>query len=115
MLEFMSYSFALSRRAKADCMAALEAARARGYARIALIGPSDLAEIAAICALDGGFAVTAVVDANVAAERVFRAPVGPDKKFFAAPPPALLGSDMHDGRATVVAAHGQFRGLQRLG
>src|SRR6266436_2500030 len=68
-LEFMSYSFALFRRAKADCTAALEAARERGYARIALIGPSDLAEIAAICALDGGFAITAVVDANVAVER----------------------------------------------
>src|SRR5215831_5602876 len=54
-LKFMSYSFSLFRRAKADCMAALETARERGYARIALIGASDLAEIAAICALDGGF------------------------------------------------------------
>src|SRR5262245_38611153 len=52
-LEFMSYSFALFRRAKADCMVALETARERGHARIALIGASDLAEIAAICALDG--------------------------------------------------------------
>src|SRR5215831_3393639 len=66
-LEFMSYSFALFRRAKAYCMAVLKAARERGYARIALIGASDLAEIAAICALDGGFAITAVVDAGVEA------------------------------------------------
>ena len=69
-LEYMSYSFALFRRAKADCMVALEAARECGYTRIALIGASDLAEIAAICALDGGFAIMAVVDANVAASKI---------------------------------------------
>src|SRR5258708_5117087 len=68
-LEFMSYSFALFRRAKADCMAALEAARARGYARIALIGASDPAEVAAICALDGGFAIPAVGGANISGGR----------------------------------------------
>src|SRR6202167_4952425 len=37
-IEFMSYWFTLFRRAKIDCMAALEAARARGYVRIALVG-----------------------------------------------------------------------------
>src|SRR5215468_1487570 len=47
-IEYMSYSFALFRRAKADCMAVLKAARERGFVRIALIGASDLAEIAAI-------------------------------------------------------------------
>jgi len=107
-LEFMSYSFALFRRAKADCMAALEAARERGYARIALIGASDLAEIAAICALDGGFAVTAVVDANVAAERFAGAPVVRNVDMLAPSPDAVLITDMLAAAAALRAAEAKF-------
>src|SRR5258708_12267171 len=94
-LEFMSYSFALFRRAKADCMAALETARERGYARIALIGASDLAEIAAICSLDGGFAITAVVDAYVAGELFPGAPVVPAIHFLSPPPPHPPATNIH--------------------
>src|SRR5215475_13816503 len=53
-IEYMSYSFTWFRRAKADCTAAFTVARERGYGRVALLGASDLAEIAAICALDAG-------------------------------------------------------------
>src|SRR4051812_24469774 len=51
-LEYMSYSFELFRRARADCRSVFEVARARGFSRIVLAGVSDLAEIAAICALE---------------------------------------------------------------
>src|SRR5215831_15584404 len=85
-LEFMSYSFALFRRAKADCVAVLKAARERGYTRIALIGASDLAEIAAICALDGGFVIAAVVDAGIATERFAGAQVVRNMDLLAPPP-----------------------------
>src|SRR5215468_2723542 len=112
-LEYMSYSFALFRRAKADCMATLESARERGYSRIALIGASDLAEIAAICALDGGFAVMAVVDANVAAERFAGAPVVRNMDEFAPPPDAVLITDMHAAAATLEAAVARF-GAERV-
>jgi DNA-binding MarR family transcriptional regulator len=107
-LEFMSYSFALFRRAKADCTATLEAARERGYARIALLGASDLAEIAAICALDGGFAITAVVDAGIAAERFAGAPVVRDMDLMSPPPDAVLVTDMHTAAATSRAAVVKF-------
>ena len=107
-LEFMSHSFALFRRAKADCMAALEAARERGYARIALAGASDLAEIAAICALDGGFAITAVVDPDLEAERFAGAPVVRDMDLLAPPPDAVLVTDMRAAAATVQAAVAKF-------
>src|SRR5712675_978202 len=93
-LEFMSYSFALFRRAKADCMAALE-------------------EIAAICALDGGFAITAVVDANVAAERFAGAPVVRNMDLLAPPPDAVLVTDMHAATTTVEAAIAKF-GAERV-
>jgi DNA-binding MarR family transcriptional regulator len=112
-LEFMSNSFALFRRAKADCMAAFEAARERGYARIVLIGASDLAEIAAICALDGGFVITAVVDANIAAERFAGAPVVRNMDLLAPPPDAVLVTDMRTATATVEAATAKF-GAERV-
>jgi DNA-binding MarR family transcriptional regulator len=107
-LEFMSYSFALFRRAKADCMAALETARERGYARIALAGASDLAEIAAICALDGGFVITAVVDADLEAKRFAGAPVVRDMDLLTSPPDALLVTDMRTAAATLRAAVAKF-------
>jgi DNA-binding MarR family transcriptional regulator len=107
-LEFMSYSFALFRRAKADCMAALEAARARGYTRIALIGASDLAEIAAICALDGGFVIAAVVDPDFEAERFAGAPVIREMDLLAPPPDAVLITDMRAAAATLQAAEAKF-------
>jgi DNA-binding MarR family transcriptional regulator len=112
-LEFMSYSFALFRRAKADCMAALETARERGYARIALVGASDLAEIAAICALDGGFAITAVVDANIAVERFAGAPVVQNMDLLTPPPDAVLVTDMLAATTTVAAARAKF-GAERV-
>jgi DNA-binding MarR family transcriptional regulator len=113
-LEFMSHSFALFRRAKADCTAALESARGRGYGRIALLGASDLAEIAAICALDGGFTIAAVVDAGVDAERFAGAPVVRGMEALAPPPDAVLVTDMQSAAATwqrAVAAFGADRVL----
>jgi DNA-binding MarR family transcriptional regulator len=111
--EFMSHSFALFRRAKADCTAALESARGRGYARIALLGASDLAEIAVICALDGGFAIAAVVDAAVAAERFAGAPVVRHMDALAPPPDAVLLTDMQRPAATWQDAVARF-GAERV-
>ncbi len=107
-LQFMSYSFALFRRAKADCLAALEAAGERGYTRIALVGASDLAEIAAICALDGGVTITAVVDANVAAERFAGAPVVGNMDSLRPLPDAVLVTDMQTAAAAVRMAEAKF-------
>ncbi len=91
-LEFMSYSCALFRQAKADCMTALEAARERGYARIALIGASDLAEIAVFVHW------TAVLpsrrsDANIATGRFASAPVVRNMDLLAPLPDAVLVTD----------------------
>jgi DNA-binding MarR family transcriptional regulator len=112
-LEFMSYSFALFRRAKADCMASLETARERGYARIALIGASDLAEIAAICALDGGFVIAAVVDGELAGERFAGAPLVRDMDSLAPPPDAVLVTDMRAAAVALRAAVAKF-GAERV-
>jgi DNA-binding MarR family transcriptional regulator len=63
-VDYLSYSFSFFRRARADCMAALETAQQRGWSRVALAGASDLAEIAAICALECGITIVAIVDAQ---------------------------------------------------
>jgi DNA-binding MarR family transcriptional regulator len=63
-LEFLSYSFDLFRRAKADCRSVFLAASARGYTRFALAGASELAEIATICALETGMQIVVIVDAG---------------------------------------------------
>jgi len=61
-LEYLSYSFDLFRRAKADCTSVFLAATALEADRVALAGVSDLAEIATICALESGIEVVAIVD-----------------------------------------------------
>lgn len=107
-IEFMSYSFTLFRRAKTDCMAALEIARVRGYTRIALLGASDLAEIAVICALDGGFAIVAVVDPKLEADRFAGAPVVRDIDLVVPTPDAVLVTDMRAAGTAVEAATARF-------
>ncbi len=74
-VEYLSSSFSFFRRAREDCASVLKAAHARGWNRVALAGVSDLAEIAAICALEQGIAIVAVVDAKSASERFVGTPV----------------------------------------
>lgn len=61
-VEFISYSFTFFRQAKSDCISVFERARERGFTRLALAGVSDLAEIAAINAVEGEVTIVAVVD-----------------------------------------------------
>src|SRR4051812_19678206 len=62
-VEYLAYSFSLFRRARLEYGEVIASAESRGFARIALAGVSDLAEIATICALETGAHVVAVVDA----------------------------------------------------
>src|SRR5205085_12061587 len=74
-VEYLSSSFSFFRRAREDCSSVLKAARARGWTRIVLIGVSDLAEIATICALEQGITIVAVIDPKAKSERFVGAPV----------------------------------------
>ena len=73
-VEYLSYSLSLFRQAKNDCIVAFEAARARDLNRFAILGASELAEIAAICAIESNITITAVVDPRSSAERVVGVP-----------------------------------------
>jgi DNA-binding MarR family transcriptional regulator len=76
-VEYLSSSFSFFRRAREDCSSVLMAARARGWIRVALLGVSDLAEIATICALEQGITIVAVIDAKARNDRFVGAPVVP--------------------------------------
>jgi DNA-binding MarR family transcriptional regulator len=108
-VEYLSVSFSLFRRAKADFSATLGAARDRGFARIAILGVSDLAEIAAICALDCGIAIVAVVDAQSELGRFAGVPVVRSLDDIAEPVDAALVTDIKSAHETTMAA------IKRLG
>src|SRR5215469_12343064 len=74
-VEYLSSSFSFFRRAREDCSAVVKAAHARGWNRVALIGVSDLAEIATICALEHGMTIAAVVDAKARRDSFVGTPV----------------------------------------
>ena len=108
-VEYLSYSFTLFRRAKTDYAAALDAARGRGFTRIAILGVSDLAEIAALCALDTGIAIVAVVDEQSELERFAGVPVVRSLDDIADAIDAVLVTDIKAPRETAAAA------IKRLG
>src|SRR5258708_36985327 len=61
-VEYLSSSFSFFRQAKADCTRVFQLAGQRKLGRLAMLGVSDLAEIAAICALETDIVFVAVVD-----------------------------------------------------
>ena len=74
-VEYLSSGFGFFRAAKADCMSAFLTAQHRGLKRLALIGVSDLAEVAAICAIESDVKLLAVVDPTATVERFVGLPV----------------------------------------
>lgn len=61
---YLSQSFSFFREAKSDCVAMFEAAKSRGLRTVVLMGRSDLAEIAVLCAMESGVEIVALVDAE---------------------------------------------------
>jgi DNA-binding MarR family transcriptional regulator len=103
-VEYMSYSFSLFRRAKTDCIAALAAACERGFTRVVLLGVSDLAEVATICALDSGVTIVAVVDPEATVQKFAGAPVAASLDELAEAFDAVLVTDMRTARSSAAAA-----------
>lgn len=58
--EYLSSSFNFFRRAKDQCEQALQVAKARGWKRVGLVGRSELAEIAALCNIQGDLELVVV-------------------------------------------------------
>jgi DNA-binding MarR family transcriptional regulator len=77
-VEYLSSSFGFFRKAKADCIKALETAKERHLKRLVLVGVSDLGEIAAICAIESGIVLVCTVDPTNKLDRFVGLPVVAD-------------------------------------
>jgi DNA-binding MarR family transcriptional regulator len=107
-VEYLTYSFSLFRRARADYSSLLTAAGARGFSRIVLAGVSDLAEIAAICAMDHGAEIIAIVDADATASRFVGRPVVRSLDEVPGEFDAVLLTDLKTAQATYDALLARF-------
>jgi DNA-binding MarR family transcriptional regulator len=112
-VEYLSVSFSLFRRAKLDYTAVLNAARARGFERVAFLGVSDLAEIAAICALDTGTVIVAVVDSQSELARFAGVALARTLDEVAQSVDAVLVTDIKATRDTIEGAVKRF-GAERV-
>ena len=72
---YLSISFTFYRRAGVSCVEAFAHCRYRGYHRIGLCGASDLAEIAALRALEHDIEIDCVLDPDHRGERFLNLPV----------------------------------------
>jgi DNA-binding MarR family transcriptional regulator len=112
-VEYLSYSFGFFRQAKTDCSELFRSAKAAGVKNILLVGQSDLAEIAALCAMEHAVRIVGVVQEDAASDRFIGLPVFAD--FDAVPEPFdfLLITDVNNARATCEAVVARF-GLGRV-
>jgi putative N-acetylmannosamine-6-phosphate epimerase len=75
---YFVYSFDFFRRARSSCKETVLSVAAAGYRRIALIGASDLTEIATIVATEVDIEIVAIVDKNSTGSRFLNIPVVTD-------------------------------------
>ena len=107
-VEYLSYSFSFFRRAKSECAAVLQSARASGFGRLALAGVSDVAEIAIICALQSGAEIAGVVDPQSGLEHFLDLPVFTSFDQIAGNCDAVIITDIKSPRETYDAAVAKF-------
>ena len=112
-VEYLSYSLSLFRQAKKDYTAVPVAARTGGISRIAILGVSDLAEIALICALDLDITVAAVVDVQSKADRFVGIPVIKSFDSVDSSVDAVLVTGVNAPREAIAAAVERY-GAERV-
>lgn len=108
-VEYLSHSFSFFRQAKTDCSNLFGCARLRGLNRVLLLGHSDLAEIAALCALEHGVGVVGLIDAETEIKQFIGAPVFKSLDTVELSFDAVLISDLKNARSTCEEA------IERLG
>ena len=74
-VDYLTSSFGFFREAKADCLVMFEAGGLRGFKSMVLVGRSDLAEIAVICAIECQIEIVALVDPKSAPGHFLGVPV----------------------------------------
>jgi DNA-binding MarR family transcriptional regulator len=112
-VDYLSYSFGFFRQAKTDCSELLKAASARGVGKILLVGQTDLAEIASLCAMEHGVKIVGVVQKGAAKPEFIGLPVFADFDAVTEPFDAVLIADLLKPRETCEAAVNRL-GVERV-
>ena len=111
-VEYLSFSFGFFRQAKTDCSDLLHGAKMRGVGRVLLVGHSDLAEIAALCAMEQGIGIVGLVDAEAEGDFI-GAPVFKKIDDVAVAFDAVLITDVRNSRVSSESAVARL-GFERV-
>ena len=111
-VEYLSFSFGFFRQAKSDCSDLFRVAKLRGVRKVLLVGHSDLAEIAALCAIEQGVGIAGLVDETVEGAFI-GAPVFKTIEDVDAAYDVALVTDVRSAHATTEAAIARL-GLERV-
>jgi DNA-binding MarR family transcriptional regulator len=112
-VEYLSYSFSFFRQAKTDCSRLFRSAKAGGVNKVVLAGQSDLAEIAALCAMEHGIEIVGVVQDGAQQNQFIGLPVFENFDAVPAAFDAVLITNMTNVRETWEAAVAGF-GAERV-
>jgi len=112
-VDYLSYSLSFFRQAKTDCSSLFRAAKARGVSSVALVGQSDLAEIAALCAMEQSVAIVGIVQAAATQDRFIGIPVFKNFDAVMTPIDCVLITDVSNAQQTCKMAIARF-GIDRV-
>jgi DNA-binding MarR family transcriptional regulator len=112
-VDYLSYSFSFFRQAKSDCSEIFKAASARGLQKVLLVGQTDLAEIASLCAMEHGIKIAGVVQNGAAKPEFIGLPVFENYDAVSNPFDAVLITDLLRPHETCDAAVARF-GVERV-
>jgi DNA-binding MarR family transcriptional regulator len=107
-VEYLSYSFGFFRQAKTDCSRVFQSAKKLGIYKVVLAGQSDLAEIAALCAMEHGIEIVGVVQTGAAHGKFIGMPVFADFDEVSKAFDAVLITELISARETCEAALARF-------
>jgi len=107
-VEYFSHSFGFFRQAKADCSDLFRTAKASGVKNVLLVGKSDLAEIAALCAMEQSISIVGLVQAGTTQEKFIGIPVFEDFDAVPVPFDCVLITDVSRARETCEIAVARF-------
>jgi DNA-binding MarR family transcriptional regulator len=112
-VDYLSYSLSFFRQAKTDCSDLLKAASARGVQKVLLVGQTDLAEIASLCAMEHGVTIGGVVQKGATKPEFIGLPVFEDFDAVSNAFDAVLITDVLTPRQTYEAAVARL-GIDRV-
>jgi DNA-binding MarR family transcriptional regulator len=112
-VDYLSYSFGFFRQAKTDCLELFKAASERGIHKVLLVGQTDLAEIAALCAMERGINIAGVVQKGAEKPEFIGLPVFENYDAVSVPFDAVLIADLLKPRDACDAAVARF-GIERV-